>query len=842
MKKQFVVAMTSIASIAMIAASCVSTQKNEVRGIAATMDGGAQAPIVQKMESSNDNRTHYFVNYNQAVKSASPWGGFSNNEAASLSSATMKLSAGQVLVDNDLAFEKKLQMIKEAKNELRMVYFIYSDDDSSSKLNAALIQKANSSGKDFKAYLLVDFITNYKNLDTFIALNKLSGGKIKPFFYNFPNAAVFADANYMTLACPKTVKPDSDTCYEDKMRQIQALGSPEQLNQNPTAMSKILLTGIYGKSKTALMIALGLGAQINPADYKSAKAPMTAEDKDAALEFVGLVKDAYFAERGTSETKKLIAKIKLSIAISMYGEQLNEPLNELTGRVPVRSLGKYSGTNGSSNTAVWDHFTDYTHHKLILADKQQFVMGGRNIEDSYHMKYRVGSAGKYIFMDTDFWGKTTKADGAADMADSFDRIIKSSMVASLETVEKNLVYNLILNPKAAEQAVGACMQQGKSGNDLGECIISSVPRDENAILSSAQATMQKGISSFANYEQQQASKKANNQDSGNEFPELSANDLESSTLYYLENTNINKSNGARITGAKTGFEAKYNKNIHAAWYKAMENVCKVSSDTKREMRVIFHSAYLLMPAGMVYNLGQMLNGAFGDCSKVHISFITNSPFTTDLAPINILARYQLSAMFKHYKKLKDTKGENAVPKLDYYEYTPADPASLAALGGKKPGSLHTKTSLIGDDLIIGSANADVRSYYMDTNNAIMIRNAHEMNAKYKAFVKGLIDTGKLVNLSDEFTKVTAETFRKQNREFLVAGATRWKQEKRLEKGYVDNILAYVDEAGTEIFNTNTLLLGANSAFAKDVLGTDADKINQKLNNGAYSLDGKFKPF
>ena len=213
-----------------------------------------------------------------------------------------------------------------------------------------------------------------------------------------------------------------------------------------------------------------------------------------------------------------------------------------------------------------------------------------------------------------------------------------------------------------------------------------------------------------------------------------------------------------------------------------------------------------------------------------ITFITNSAFTTDLAPINVLARYQLGALFDHYKQLIQIKtefekagyvpgpGESGAggtvksfpyhqfwPKLEYYEYGPTTLEQAQALT-QKPQSLHTKTTLIGDDLIVGSANADVRSYLMDTNNAMMIRNAKELNASYIAFVDNLIKTKTVHDRLADFQGQSAAALSQQNAKFLEVGAIRWKQETRLTPERAKVLLKYIDDAGDKIYNTTRALL------------------------------------
>jgi len=886
MNKQFVAAVTSVA---VLASSCVSTQKYDTRGIAssqapapavvgAVADIAAQGvqqvdgPAVQEIEALRKGRNFDFSNKQFRVRK------FEDSDVQKLASAfNVKVKAGQVMVDNDMAFERKLRVIESANSELRLVYFIYSNDDSSSKLNAALLKKAQS-GVEVK--LLVDFLTNYKNLDLFIGLNKLSGGKIKPYFYNFPSQQVFADAMYMSLPCSKTdEKTNGDACYQEKMAKIKSMGTPAQLKANPPAMAKILLTGIYAKNPAALKVALGLGAKIDPADFKSDKPKLSEEEGDALLDLAVTFKEAFI-------DNSIIAKIKLSIAMSMYGDKINPILEQLTGRFPLRSLGEYGSGKDNSHAEVWDHFTDYTHHKLVLADKEQFVLGGRNVEDSYHMKHRVGSAGKYIFMDTDFWGKTDP-NGAADMAKAYDAIVKSPMVASLETAKAYLAYDFVANtgvmapealgaPKGTsitEVAVGTCLKQG-AGEKLGDCILATISKipgniSEDARVQKVQTDMQ---SAMANYN---STYKVS---PDNAFGTLSPRDLETSSFHYLENTSIK--DGKRIPGSKIGFEADHMKRIQAAWYRGLENVCKVSADEKRPMRVLFNTAYLLMPSGLVHRIAQMMNNDFGDCSRVTVTFITNSPFTTDLAPINLLARYQLGALFDHYKSLQQykqtfespvklegsgdesryvavpegTKGATKFkykqfwPKLEYYEYTPVSSEQLEAYSSKgtKPNSLHTKTTLLGDDLIIGSANGDIRSYFMDTNNAMMIRNAHEMVAQYGKFIDDLVASGRIVDRMANFQGRSFEALRAENEAYLEAAAKRWKQEKRLEKGYAKTILEYIDKGGQKIYTTTRDLLTYRGKFdnagVDDIIKGESYKFNEQLNQDANSMDDVFKLF
>lgn len=816
-----------VASAAIFSTSCVSTIKNETRKVASEPEVEAIAAQGRDYDFSHDTR-------------AKPFG---VKEIARLSTAKLKLIDGQLLKDNDASFDKKLQMIKRATQEIRMVYFIYANDDSSSLINEALIQKAQSG---VKVKLLVDFITNYKSLGLFQMLEREGKGNIKTYFYNFPGAQIVQDANYMTLPCPENTSGDSEVCYKSKMAVMNAMAD----KKSPTAFAKIFLSGLYGKNPLAIKLALGFGAQIDPTKYKQApKSPdQLQDDKENLIEFVQLASDAFI-------NNSIISRIKLSIAMVAYGDTVNPLINEATGRLPMRSMEK-----NKAHGELWDHLSDYTHHKLLAVDGEEFILGGRNIEDSYHMKERVGSSGKYIFVDTDFWGQTAKG-GTAQMEASYDRILKTTMVADLNRVLRVMPTDLIANtkrsiadvPSPAEMAVGNCrIMKAKKGPELGECILATLPKMPG--YKSMDVRADEEIENMKLSIERYQSKYVNG---GKKvvvptFGQLSEKDLQTAEVDYLENINFKTDTLQRIIGSKLGSESKNNKNIQAAWYSALENVCRVSRKEKRDMRVIIHSAYLLMPSGMIHRIAKMMNNDYGDCSRVKITFITNSPETTDLGPINLLARYQLGALFDHYTGLvqyetnfnnqtdeqgvKLWKYKRFFPTMEYFELKKASGAGQ---------SLHTKVSLIGDDLIVGSANADIRSYYMDTNNALLIRNANELNQQYRSYVDSLISSGKIENKMQNFVGKTDADMRAENSYMLEASAKRWKQEAKLTPERKATILNNLDKVGKKITTTTKKLITFRGEFDFNNFQSEVNshyEINKELNEMANDFDGTFKVF
>src|SRR3989344_4922054 len=89
----------------------------------------------------------------------------SDNEVESVSSSKpLRLSGAQVLVDNDAAFDSKIEAIRSARRGevVRMAYYIYTDDHSSSIFFAEVL-KAAQRGVQIK--ILADLITNYNYMD-----------------------------------------------------------------------------------------------------------------------------------------------------------------------------------------------------------------------------------------------------------------------------------------------------------------------------------------------------------------------------------------------------------------------------------------------------------------------------------------------------------------------------------------------------------------------------------------------------------------------------------------------------------------------------------------------------
>lgn len=737
------------------------------------------------------------------------------SEIEKSSSAKITLKNARVIVDNDAAFDSKLAIIEKANSRLRLVYYIYQDDYSSSYLTQKLIEKARSG---VKVQLLVDYLTNLKKMPLFDYMKRSGGDNMDIRFYGMPTDGIIRDTAFMTMPCPANQKPEAKECYEFKKSTMAKLGIQ---GRQQTYFSKMLLTGIYGKSGDLIISSLFVGGGIDPAKYKQG-APSSEAEIEALKEFMKLLYEATVKD-------SLIAKIKVRFALQMYGDTLNPIMNELTGRLPL-----IQGPNSAAQD--WDHITDYTHHKLIMADNNNFQLGGRNIEDSYHMKSNELSS-KYTFLDTDF--AAVVESGGDEIAKAYDRLFNfSPMVASFDQVNLETPYDLLLNAKLIKQKVFECAyQKPESQEKLIECAVEQVKNDPTYVTKEkafeAQVSkIQNGTEIYKKY-MLTKSYKDTWKPAAKYDDQLSVEDIfrinQSGVAAYIENLSFNKDSKTpkRLYGSVFEAEDKNGKYLHSLWFQGMQNACAESQTTGQHKIVTLHTAYLLPPAGMMKVFGQMMDGSM-DCSKVKVNMITNSILTTDLFPINVLAQYQLKGLFRVYDKRESWFGSESNSKaaqFEIFEYKPDQSA-------KNGVSLHSKVSILGDDVIIGSANSDVRSYYMDTNNGIYLRGATDFVKDYNLWMSK--KTPALENKTNFYKNISAGELRQHNQkmaESLLAKYSKGGKSKINPKWAVIGLDA-LDRVGASIEETTRQTIGSDLYQLKP---TEQIEVMRKF-------DDKFKLF
>lgn len=653
------------------------------------------------------------------------------------SAPDLKVQKARILIDNDAAFDSKLEAIRSARpgETIRLSYYIYSQDESSAVFLKELLDAA---ARGVHVRLMADFITNYGNLDLFSYLETQGRGLIQVKLYGRPTPLIIRDLMFMTTPCPPTEgKVKATTCSDAKAKLLE--------RTYPDFYARLLLSGLYDLDFTAITTAI-LKGQILDFDAITKDGGTTAQDKKQFLEFLKLVYKA-------KVKNDPIAGVKVLLAMQLYGDKLNPVLNEIFGRMPISQ-------KGDKSLKDWEHVTDFTHHKVLIIENRFIQLGGRNIENSYHMKPNALTK-KYIFMDTDMAAEL--AGGGEAISKSFDRIWNfETMTMPLKDVRAVMPNDYVANAESTKASIEKCsVKPYKTAEDrirFEKCFEFEVARHPQfqtlpARMNKIAKALNDGVHA---YNTQYLPKKTYSQSwkAGSTYSdELSDKDMTNLFLTYIENLPFDKRKSdadlERRFGSIPGQELKYGKYIHQLWYKGLENACAVSAKEGKEKRVILHSAYFLPPALLLRGFSKMLDGSW-DCSKVRVTFLTNSPETTDLNHINVAARYVMAAFFQTSQnrlRIYGSGSNNRSAKFEYFEYIKESAGSGI--------SLHTKASVLGDDMIIGSANADVRSYYMDSNNGFFIRGAKEMTASYISFIDAITgDKTKTRNLTSHFSDPT----------------------------------------------------------------------------------------
>lgn len=669
------------------------------------------------------------------------------------SSSALKVKRARVLIDNDSAFQTKLEALRSAGagDTVRLSYYIYTDDHSSSVFFQELL---NAAGRGAEVRLFADLITNYTYMDLFAYLERASRGRIKTRFFLSLSDNLKRDLNYLTRPCPKVsggVTPT--TCSNAKWAEIAQ--RPES-----DAYSKLLLSGLLKKSATAMKTAVIEGQQVDLKKLRSGTS--SKEDTEQLIEFLKLLVKSKFQ-------KDASASIKVALAYTLYGEKLNPVMNQINGLVPLDQ----NGQDGSLQD--WEHVTDFTHHKFLMISNRWLQIGGRNIENSYHTEPSPLTQ-KYIFKDVDAAIEIEK--GGESVAQSFDRYWAfPGLTHSLSEVLAAAPNDFVMNIDAAEKALALCAR-GAFGparrQQVLECLSAQLPRQPGYLnleerLRKVERTLAENAQTFKTYRPSVQESWA----PGNPQGEISARDLKTAFITYVENLHFDKrknpSERTRVFGSKPGQELESGKYLHHLWMRSMENVCRTTAERAQQdpsrprERVILHSAYFLPPSAMMKTLTKMIDGTW-DCRGVRLTILTNSIETTDLNVINLLGRYQMTAFYNVYSQrdtyfgdqiYKDDRsqdprfnrssrstGRSAV--VDYYELKPDSNSSRL--------SLHAKVSILGQDALISSANGDVRSYYMDTNNGLYLKNVPDFVKGYTAWIdRQIADKGQTRSLVSRFT-------------------------------------------------------------------------------------------
>tara|TARA_B100000749_G_C18450156_1_gene476129 strand:+ start:38234 stop:41017 length:2784 start_codon:yes stop_codon:yes gene_type:complete len=762
-------------------------------------------------------------------------------ELKQYASATMdssEIADLQVITDNDIAFWKKVEVIRSAQrgDELRLVYFIFANDTTSSFLAKELLDAAK---RGVRVKLMVDYFQNYAKIDLLKAMELNSKGLIQVRLYNRPTRNTILDAAYLTLGCDGELTSNADrtACKKIKIQKLDAavaeanepmLDKAINISNMNIAQSGLFLSGLYSKDSDIMAKAVLGGQQIDLSKLKSGDSDepaMTAEDKEGLKTFLKLI---WKAKTADNPFTRLSAAMQLRLAFLLFGEskKLNQIYNGLTGVVPFSTSGsKAYGDRLTKDFVTVDrsHLTDYTHHKLVMKNGSKWVMGGRNVEDSYHVASE-DLISKYMFMDTDVM-VTLKQDSQA-MRDSYDKIFNfRAMAASLNEVAQHapndqaanlaIVKNKCLEGFLSDVKGLATSEQRtdylRSADYRSEKRTPEFKEAKAAYQAEACTQLQADYTAderremamgdllalAQEYEAYAQEKGLLQKVSENKSTlKLSANDKKTAKIAYLENIHFDKdmedtSQARRVYGlteytkpntdgsqsnifvraisapfkwlfAIDNEKSTSTRYIHDALVRGMESACARSRDGKEREQVILHNAYFAPPSNLLSSFANMLDGTW-DCRNVDLVIITNSFDTTDLTPVNLVARHAFLPLIQYNNRINAGKKRARAATLSYFEYENDENFFKR--------SLHSKVTVLGkNDIIIGSANADYRSYLMDTNNALYIKDAPELVAEYTSGLKKLIASAdtKSRSTSEFEPKLMVPKFVEQSRNQIVA--------------------------------------------------------------------------
>lgn len=649
------------------------------------------------------------------------------------SKALVTPEEARIIVDNDESFFSKLDIIANSKNSLKLNYYIFSDDTSSSYFVREVIKAAQ---RGVKVEILLDLHTEYKNLEYFAMLMEQGGGNIDIRFYGRPGREFMKDVVYLTSTCSKELS-GKDGCDEAKQEKISFLFSRDRQEEKDLGISDIntgfsgqFLSGFYAKDLSLLAVSVIAGQRIDLEKFK--KGVQLSPEEKLQLKELGFVAwKAYFS---SNIFVKLLNKIQLNIALLVYKEQIN-PIHRM-----FKEYLPLSAEYNQKRLKEWSHVTDFMHHKLLIADGTYMQLGGRNIENSYHMKANK-QAKKYIFMDTDVYVEAKQ--GGLQVEKTFNDLFSyRSLVATLPQVRAFAPNDSYLQKKYAKKF---CLDKGikKVEKDSFKGCIESVPRF--SVKKYRKGLYQELLKRAKKYEQYRP---------GTSHPlvEKHINSLRGSSklsiskdaqMYYVENVpyvlNEEGVPGQRIFATELKKDTFKAKGIHGIWAYELLRSCVVSQKEKRNINIYMNSAYFF-PAGQLLSvMGRMIDGTL-DCHRVTVHILTNSIKTTDLYPINSAANFLLTAFFSSLRNKNIREyGLKKQANFKFYEYAEMQPDKES-----KAASLHSKVMVFDKSIYVGSANFDTRSLVMDTNNGFHIVGDLDLVNRYKKILKEMIRDGAIV--------------------------------------------------------------------------------------------------
>jgi hypothetical protein len=629
------------------------------------------------------------------------------------SSGPMSLQNARLILDNQEAFNSKLEMIRNAESEIRLAYYKYNDDQVGSAFTNELLTVSHE--RNLKVKILVDFWNNYERLDFFSYLQKAGEGRIEVRFYGIPSDSVLRGALYETSNCGPANSAAAATCV---------------FPSATTWFSKLYLTGLYSRNLPLMNLAKQLSKLYT-------KVPETKQVTELAEQILSMD----FSEAVDDESS-------LSLALQTQNTPLG-PWIESTLKAPLFS---------PEDRPFLDHVSDSARQRLLVVDGFKFQVGGRDLEN------QNGT------LNTDFYAESA---ATLNIQAAFDRLFGfSPMVGDVALAQSLAPNEYMMNPVPFQKSLALCMLANKTtAHDLESCVNSNL--SHLAEYESAEDRM----IAVENDLKESAKQPLKNISSSAEKPwkpngdQIDSADLATLKAFYIENLTFTKKDPSqRLFEPESDVASENGKYIHSLWAKALENTCAVAQESKTRKRVILHSESLFLPANILQTLGKMMSGEW-NCKNVDIALITNPTDVENPVPSDIFSRFQLQNL------LRFQRSHPGQARLQFYEQRSASSTGKTLF--------QSKLALLGDDLLVGSADATVRSYTLDTHGAMFLRNALQATQAYANYVDGLIASGQLVNLTDYYTSASNADLQEESRSALKTLIPNWQDNLQLSTAFGD---------------------------------------------------------
>ncbi|GAB3274223.1 phospholipase D-like domain-containing protein [Parahaliea aestuarii] len=698
--------------------------------------------------------------------------------------ATLTANAGQVLLDNDDAFASKLALVNGARDSIDIAYYIFDSDYSSSVLAEALLRAAS---RGVRIRLLTDYSAAYSQLDWFSMLERDSGGQLEVRFYNRPTRNMIMDAAYLTLGCGEASGQRAD-CPAQKFADLEDAFAAERIDGQAAEALNIsnlsvagsgdFLAGLYARNAELMALAVQEGQGLDPAALRSGAAAGNPAQKES-LQRLG---KTWLRARYGSGVDSLKARIELAFARALYGEQIDPVFGALASYMPLERA------DNAAARRDWDYQSEFLHHKLLWVDARHLLIGGRNVQDSYHLQPGELTE-KYVFNDTDL--ALAVSSGGAAITAAFERLWQfRTMVATLDEVRAHAPNAALASLAALKAAEDSCRAEGESTANSAEVDCAA------AAFADALPSLEQRLDLAATRLRTNVARYQRDYRPATDTAALTVDP--GAQLFYFENLPFHR--GARSYGANDSEPGDWGKHIHHAWLAALARTCQRAS-AEQPARVVIHNAYFLLPANLLAALGSMLDGS-RDCAHVSIEVVTNSFATTDLNAVNLLAAWQLKALDEYRR---GHAGSAGAADFRYEEYQ--------ALPGQALLSLHSKVMLFGDALFIGSANADVRSFIMDTNNGILLQNAPQLVSAWSAWLQQQRELGRIRDLSSDIGPGTDQLMT-NSLAAMMALVSKYDRQQRVDPQQAADLQAHARKLFTAVYRESQAILQGDAGAAE----------------------------